>query len=47
VRAHSLASEGGPCCGRPGPSHQGSKHCRSGSLASGGSKAHCACDACY
>ena len=31
----------------PGPSHEGSPHCRSGSIASGGTKAHCSCDTCY
>jgi len=30
-----------------GPSHTGSSHCRSGSLASGGSRSHCSCDSCY
>jgi len=38
-----------PTCkrGGPGPSHEGSPHCRSGSLASGGHRAHCSCDTCY
>ena len=31
----------------PGPSHEGSPHCKSGSIASGGKKAHCSCDTCY
>lgn len=30
-----------------GPSHDGSKFCESGSIASGGSKAHCSCDWCF
>ena len=29
------------------PSHNGSKHCESGSIASGGSRAHCTCDFCF
>lgn len=29
------------------PSHNGSKHCKSGSIASGGTKAHCSCDVCF
>lgn len=29
------------------PSHDGSRHCRSGSLASGGKRSHCSCDACF
>ena len=28
-------------------SHNGSAGCRSGSIASGGSKAHCTCDTCF
>lgn len=28
-------------------SHSGSKLCRSGSIASGGKRAHCTCDACF
>lgn len=37
-----------PGCG-PGfrPSHDGSPRCESGSLASGGTHAHCTCDACF
>jgi hypothetical protein len=27
--------------------HRGSSNCRSGSLASGGTRAHCACDTCF
>lgn len=30
-----------------GPSHAGSPRCESGSLASGGNRAHCACDTCF
>lgn len=30
-----------------GPSHDGSRMCKSGSIASGGTRAHCACDYCY
>lgn len=30
-----------------GPSHEGSPLCRCGSLASGGHRAHCACDTCF
>lgn len=30
-----------------GPSHLGSSHCLSGSLASGGKNAHCTCDTCF
>ena len=33
--------------GGPGPSHEGSSHCRCGSIASGGIKAHCSCSTCY
>lgn len=29
------------------PSHDGSAMCKSGSIASGGNKAHCTCDACF
>ena len=29
------------------PSHEGGRMCKSGSIASGGSRAHCACDYCY
>jgi len=29
------------------PSHEGSRGCKSGSIASGGTRAHCACDYCY
>jgi len=36
-------------CQRTGmnPSHQGSRRCESGSIASGGTKAHCSCDMCF
>lgn len=30
-----------------GPSHEGQPFCRSGSIASGGTAAHCACDSCF
>ena len=30
-----------------GPSHDGSRNCQSGSLASGGQRAHCTCDVCF
>lgn len=30
-----------------GPSHSGSPSCESGSLASGGHRAHCSCDTCF
>lgn len=30
-----------------GPSHEGSARCQSGSIASGGTKAHCTCDVCF
>ncbi len=30
-----------------GPSHEGRKGCESGSIASGGSNAHCSCDRCF
>jgi len=29
------------------PRHEGSEHCRSGSIASGGKHAHCTCDTCF
>jgi hypothetical protein len=29
------------------PRHEGSVHCRSGSIASGGTHAHCTCDTCF
>ena len=29
------------------PSHDGSRNCESGSIASGGNRAHCSCDACF
>ena len=29
------------------PSHNGSKMCESGSIASGGTKDHCTCDICF
>lgn len=30
-----------------GPSHDGSPRCESGSIASGGKRAHCTCDVCF
>jgi len=30
-----------------GPSHDGSKSCESGSIASGGKYSHCTCDVCF
>jgi hypothetical protein len=30
-----------------GPSHDGSKRCESGSIASGGTRAHCSCSTCF
>jgi len=30
-----------------GPTHNGSKNCESGSIASGGDIAHCTCDVCF
>jgi hypothetical protein len=30
-----------------GPSHNGTRLCRSGSIASGGNRAHCTCDLCF
>ena len=30
-----------------GPSHDGSVNCESGSIASGGTHAHCTCDTCF
>ncbi len=29
------------------PSHDGSRYCESGSIASGGQNAHCTCDVCF
>jgi len=39
-----------PTCAEPGehkPSHEGSSACESGSIASGGTRAHCTCDRCW
>jgi len=38
-----------PGCTYPaaGPSHNGSRTCKSGSIASGGTRTHCSCDACF
>ena len=33
--------------GQMAPTHNGSKYCNSGSIASGGTKAHCTCDVCF
>ncbi len=30
-----------------GPHHNGSRNCRSGSLASGGTRSHCSCATCF
>lgn len=38
---HSCASNSS------GPSHFGSQMCKSGSIASGGTKSHCSCDVCF
>jgi hypothetical protein len=35
------------CQDGKGPSHDGSKLCRSGSIASGGTRPHCSCDICF
>lgn len=35
------------CREKDGPSHDGSRRCESGSIASGGTRAHCTCDACF
>ena len=32
---------------KQGPSHNGSKGCKSGSIASGGTRSHCSCDYCF
>jgi len=43
-----IKQEGCEECSRPTPvTHFGSRACRSGSLASGGRRAHCTCDACF
>lgn len=36
-------------CQRTGmnPSHNGSRNCESGSIASGGTQSHCTCDICF
>lgn len=51
-RDFSEATRGCPTCLRfpPGsfaPSHDGSRHCESGSIASGGKIAHCSCELCF
>lgn len=33
--------------GQMAPSHEGSKRCQSGSIASGGHRSHCSCDTCF
>jgi hypothetical protein len=45
----AAAQDGNDCqaCGEFGPSHNGASHCKSGSIASGGTRAHCSCDACF
>lgn len=51
ARARELAEARANCteCALPGmkPSHDGSKGCASGSIASGGTRAHCTCDVCF
>ena len=52
VRVSSSGPRNGipcPSCTDPGfaPSHNGSPRCESGSIASGGRNAHCACDVCF
>ena len=43
-----LQRQGCGSCGEYGaPSHNGSKSCESGSIASGGNKSHCTCDTCF
>jgi len=32
---------------QPEPSRKGSRHCRSGSIASGGTREYCTCDTCF
>jgi len=32
---------------KTGPSHEGSRMCKSGSIASGGTRSHCSCDYCF
>src|SRR5262245_45742749 len=52
-RARALALYGSPdcpICAEPTtfkPDHMGSPFCKSGSLASGGTRAHCSCDLCF
>ena len=43
----SCTVEGCTYSSKYGPSHDGSRMCKSGSIASGGTRAHCACDYCY
>lgn len=33
--------------GQFAPTHNGSQYCNCGSIASGGTKAHCTCDVCF
>lgn len=35
------------CLDLAGPTHEGSSFCQSGSIASGGHRAHCTCDGCF
>ena len=35
------------CFRQAGPSHDGSEHCESDSIASGGTRSHCSCDYCF
>lgn len=53
IRKDMIALDGSPnckICAEPStfkPSHMGSSRCKSGSLASGGTWAHCTCDTCF
>jgi hypothetical protein len=49
---HAIETDGCFTCANilPGslaPTHNGSKRCQSGSIASGGDNAHCSCDICF
>ena len=48
-RCDDCAKDNCSICQRSGmkPSHNGSKNCESGSIASGGNKSHCSCDVCF
>jgi len=49
IRYEAMDTTNCKLCKNPGmgPSHNGSTHCESGSIASGGSKSHCSCDVCF